>query len=373
MPESLPSSSNYPISSVAVQAGPSQTMLDMAQTARQKIQEQLAKRIVGMSDIIEQLMIALFSGSHALLVGVPGLAKTLLIKSLGQMLDLKFTRIQFTPDLMPSDITGTEVLVYDETKNTREFTFLPGPLFGNLILADEINRTPPKTQAAMLEAMEEKTITALGQKFNLDPPFLVLATQNPIEQEGTYPLPVSQWDRFLLNILVDYPTFKEEHNIMRMSLSLEPAAIDVVLHRAEFLEIIRSVRKIVIVPTLLDYAVQFCRCTRPEYAETPEFIRQYVAWGASPRAAQNWIIAAKTRALLHGRPEVQLEDLVTTSYPILRHRILLHYRAEAEGLCQDHIVSKLLETLPTHTGHSLKIPHYQYARQMYLTTPMGRN
>lgn len=355
------------------QTRPSQNIIEKTQKAHNKIREQLNKRIVGMSDVIEQLMIALFSGNHALLVGVPGLAKTLLIKSLGQMLDMKFARIQFTPDLMPSDITGTEILAYNETTNTREFAFLPGPLFTNLVLADEINRTPPKTQSAMLEAMEEKTITAMGKKFTINPPFLVLATQNPIEQEGTYPLPVAQWDRFLLNILVDYPKFQEEHDIMRMSLSLEPAHIDVVLQRDEFLEIIHAVRHVFISSALMDYAVQFCRCTRPEYQDTPDFIKQYVAWGASPRAAQNWIIASKTRSLLYGREEVLLEDLVNTSYPVLRHRILLHYRAEAEGFSQDHIISRLLEALPTHTGHSLKIPHHQYARQMYLTTPVGRN
>ncbi len=344
---------------------PPDNIMALAVESYKKIVETLQKRIVGMSEVVEQLLLAIFSGHHALLVGVPGLAKTLLIRSIADLMVLKFTRIQFTPDLMPSDITGTEVLAYDEQSNTRQFTFLPGPLFANIILADEINRTPPKTQSALLEAMEEKTVTALGQKFSLELPFLVLATQNPIEQEGTYPLPIAQLDRFMFNILVDYPNAHDEHQIMRKSLRISDEPLEPIFQKDDFLQILYWGRKINISSHIRDYAVKLCRATRPQHPEAPNFIRNLVAWGVSPRATQYLILAAKTRAMLHGRKEVELEDIVEIVHPIFRHRILMHYRAEAENIGQDDIISLLLQEIPTPNGIEIKISHRKYAKHLY--------
>jgi MoxR-like ATPase len=314
--------------------------------AYRRITHELGKVIVGQQQVIEELMVAMFARGHCLLVGVPGLAKTLMIRTLADALQLSFSRIQFTPDLMPADITGTEVIQEDRSTGTRAFRFLPGPIFANVILADEINRTPPKTQAALLEAMQEHQITVGGQQHRLAEPFFVLATQNPIEQEGTYPLPEAQLDRFMFNTFVDYPDEEEEFQIVRRTTADEPTAVTATLSAEEILELGRIVRRVPVADHVLRYALKFTRLTRRDKGQVPDFIQDYVSWGAGPRASQYLVLGAKARAVLHGRYCVGPEDIRAVAFPVLRHRIMTNFNAEAEGIKPDDIVRRLIETIP---------------------------
>jgi len=330
-----------------------------------RIRKEMSKAIVGQEKVLEELLIAIFARGHCLLVGVPGLAKTLMIRTLADSLSLSFSRIQFTPDLMPSDITGTEVLQEDKTTGQRLFKFLHGPLFANVVLADEINRTPPKTQAALLEAMQERQVTVGGTRHKLPDPFFVLATQNPIEQEGTYPLPEAQQDRFMFNILVDYPDEDEEFRIVEQTTTTHVPQIERVLSATDILEMQDIVRKVPVAPYVIRYAMKFTRLTRKgsrvaadkivatgpggsksKEIEVPDFIRDYVTWGAGPRATQFLILAAKARAVLHGRYYVSCEDVRAVAPPVLRHRIITNFNAEAEGVKPDDIVRRLIERIP---------------------------
>ncbi len=318
--------------------------------ARDRIVGEIRKIIVGMDQVIDELMIAIFCRGHCLLVGVPGLAKTLLVSSLAETLSLSFKRIQFTPDLMPSDITGTEVLQDDPETGQRMFKFMHGPVFANLILADEINRTPPKTQAALLEAMQEKKISAGGVDYPLDLPFFVLATQNPIEQEGTYPLPEAQLDRFLFNILVRYPSWQEELDIMQKSPDVVPrdavTSLEEVLHKDEILTLQDLVRRVPAAGHIMQYAATLARATRPTETEAPDFIKEWLAWGAGPRASLFMVLAGKARAVLRGRYHVAVEDIQAVAPPVLRHRIIPNFAAQSEGLTTDDIIDRLLEHVP---------------------------
>jgi MoxR-like ATPase len=330
-----------------------------------RIRKEMGKAIVGQERVLEELLIAIFAKGHCLLVGVPGLAKTLMIRTLADSLSLSFSRIQFTPDLMPSDITGTEVLQEDKSTGQRLFKFLHGPIFANVVLADEINRTPPKTQAALLEAMQERQVTVGGTRHKLPDPFFVLATQNPIEQEGTYPLPEAQQDRFMFNILVDYPDEEEEFRIVEMTTSTHFPRVEKMLSATDILEMQDIVRKVPVAPYVIRYAMKFTRLTRkgsrvaaktPQVtgapaakvkdAEVPEFIRDYVTWGAGPRASQFLILAAKARAVLHGRYYVSCEDVRSVALPVLRHRIITNFNAEAEGVKPDDVVRRLIDIVP---------------------------
>jgi MoxR-like ATPase len=311
-----------------------------------RIRKELSKVIVGQDRVIEELLIAIFARGHCLLVGVPGLAKTLMIRTLADSLSLSFSRIQFTPDLMPSDITGTEVLQEDKATGQRMFKFLHGPLFANVILADEINRTPPKTQAALLEAMQERQVTVGGARHRLPDPFFVLATQNPIEQEGTYPLPEAQQDRFMFNIVVDYPEEEEEFRIVEMTTTTHVPQLDRVLSATDILEMQDIVRKVPVAPYVIRYAMKFTRLTRKDKGEVPDFIRDYVTWGAGPRASQFLVLAAKARAVLHGRYYVSCEDIRAVAPAVLRHRIITNFNAEAEGIKPDEIVRRLSDIIP---------------------------
>ena len=314
--------------------------------AYERIHGEISKAIVGQRHVIEELLVAMFAQGHCLLVGVPGLAKTLLIRSLADALTLKFSRIQFTPDLMPSDITGTEVIQEDKLSGAREFKFLHGPIFANVILADEINRTPPKTQAALLEAMQEHQVTVGGDRHRLEEPFFVLATQNPIEQEGTYPLPEAQLDRFMFNVFVDYPDEDEELEIVRRTTTLEPENIVPTLTAAEIMELQQIVRKVPVADHVMRYALQFTRLTRREKGEVPAFVQEYVSWGAGPRASQYLVLGAKARAVLHGRMYANCEDVRSVAFPVLRHRIMTNFNAEAEGIKPDDIIRRLIEIIP---------------------------
>jgi MoxR-like ATPase len=308
-----------------------------------QIRSELSQVIVGQEQVIDQLLITLLAGGHALLVGVPGLAKTLLISSLAKSIQLRFSRIQFTPDLMPADITGTEVIQEDRTSGKREFRFIPGPIFANVILADEINRTPPKTQAALLEAMQEHQVTAGGQRHTLPNPFFVLATQNPIEQEGTYPLPEAQLDRFMFSILVDYPDQKDELEIVLRTTSDHSHQVTPTLSGEKLLQLSHLVRRIAITPELALTATQISRLTRPSDAQAGEMVRKRVRWGAGPRASQFMVLGAKARAAMHGRPIVQLEDIHEVTKPVLRHRIKLNFQAEAEGVTIDQLIEEIAQ------------------------------
>jgi len=310
-----------------------------------KIRSEIAKVIVGQDKVVEQLLIALLSGGHCLLIGVPGLAKTLLISTLADVMDLKFNRIQFTPDLMPSDITGTEIIEQDRSSGERAFKFVKGPVFANVILADEINRTPPKTQAALLQAMQEHEVTAAGQTYTLEEPFFVLATQNPIEQEGTYPLPEAQLDRFMFNIYVDYPSGKEEEEIVKNTTVTPDYKLDKILAGNDIIDFQKLVRRVPVSDHLIAYAVEIARATRPNRENAPDFIRNWVSWGAGPRASQYMILAAKTRAILDGRPTPGPEDVRFAALPVLRHRIVTSFNAEAEGIDTQAIIGRLLEVI----------------------------
>jgi MoxR-like ATPase len=319
----------------------------------QKLQEafaalrgELGKVIVGQSQVMEELLIALFCRGHCLLVGVPGLAKTLLISTLAKTLSLSFNRIQFTPDLMPSDITGTEVIEEEKATGVRSLRFVRGPVFANAILADEINRTPPKTQAALLEAMQEHQVTAGGVQHRLAEPFFVMATQNPIEQEGTYPLPEAQLDRFMFNVLVSYPSEQEEFDIVRLTTAPRKVELKHVLSAEDVLALQELVRKVPVADHVVKYAIHLVRQTRLGQADTPKFIKDYVSWGAGPRASQTLVLAGKARALLHGRYHVSTEDIRAVAYPALRHRVLTNFNAEAEGVKPDDIIKMLIDATP---------------------------
>ena len=315
--------------------------------ARDAIITELRKTIVGMDDVIDEMMISIFAEGHCLLVGVPGLAKTLLVSSLAKTLSLSFKRIQFTPDLMPSDITGTELLQEDSETHVRQFKFMEGPVFTNLLLADEINRTPPKTQAALLEAMQEKRVSSGGVDYKLDKPFFVLATQNPIEQEGTYPLPEAQLDRFLFNIMVKYPSHSEELDIMRSVTTDDVPEVKKVVDAATIIEFQHVVRRIPVSEHVFEYAAALVRATRPNEKDAPDFVKKLMAWGAGPRASLNLIIAGKARAALRGRCHVSIEDIQALCLPILRHRVIPNFAARSEGETSDTLIAKLIEEVPS--------------------------
>jgi MoxR-like ATPase len=312
-----------------------------------EIKRQLGRVIVGQDQVIEELLIALFSKGHCMLEGVPGLAKTLMISTLSRALSLAFSRIQFTPDLMPSDITGTDVIEENRSTGQREFRFLPGPLFANVILADEINRTPPKTQAALLEAMQERQVTVGRVRHRLDNPFFVLATQNPIEQEGTYPLPEAQQDRFMFKVFVRYPKFDEEFEIARRTTALQTEDVTHVLSGEQILELQTLVRKVPVSDHVIRYTLALVRQTRLGETGVPKFVRDWLSWGAGPRAVQNLIIGAKARALLQGRVHVQTDDIQALAYPVLRHRILTNFTAASEGVTPDTVIKRLIDETPT--------------------------
>ena len=310
-----------------------------------RMKTQLGQVIVGQQSVIDEVLIAVFSRGHALLVGVPGVAKTLLISTVSRVMDLSFKRIQFTPDLMPSDITGTDVLEEDHTTGRRTFRFVKGPVFANMVLADEINRTPPKTQAAMLEAMQEHCVTVGGENYRLPEPFFVLATQNPIEQEGTYPLPEAQLDRFIFNIIVDYPSKAEESVVIRQVTGPQHAAVEKVLNAEQVVKMQELVRRVPVADHVIDFARDLTRATRPNQPEAPDFVREMVAWGAGPRAGISLITAAKARAVLYGRYHATTADVAAVAHPVLRHRVLTTFNAEAAGVKSDKIISMLLERL----------------------------
>jgi len=313
--------------------------------ARNLLLQEIHKVIVGQDEVIEQLLLAMFSRGHVLMVGVPGLAKTLLISTIAQVLKLKFNRIQFTPDLMPSDITGTDVIEEDRTTGKRQFRFIQGPVFSNIILADEINRTPPKTQAALLQAMQEYHVTAGGNTYPLELPFFVLATQNPIEQEGTYPLPEAQLDRFMFMVNVDYPSKEQERTIVRSTTADQTFDLRFVLRGKDILGIQKIVRRVPVSDHVVDYAVNLARATRPNRPEAPQFINEWLTWGAGPRAAQYLILGAKSRALFDGRLHVSCDDVRHVARPVLRHRLFTNFNADAEGVDSVRIVNELVKTV----------------------------
>ena len=329
------------------------------QAAKRSIGEQLAQVIVGQNEVIEQLLISLFCRSHCLLEGVPGLAKTLMISTLSRTLNLSFARVQFTPDLMPADITGTDVIEENRTTGAREVRFLEGPLFNNVILADEINRTPPKTQAALLEAMQERQVTVGRVRHRLADPFFVLATQNPIEQEGTYPLPEAQQDRFMFKVFVKYPSFQEEFEIARRTTSLMTDAIQPVLTGEEILELQKIVREVPVSDHVIRYTLSLVRQTRAREAAVPEFVGERLNWGAGPRAVQFLILGGKARALLAGRTHVTCDDIQALAKPVLRHRLVLSFTAESEGITADDVIDRLLAITPTREDELTRDPRFQ--------------
>ncbi|MDP6447113.1 MAG: MoxR family ATPase [Pirellulaceae bacterium] len=315
--------------------------------ARERIVDQLGRVIVGQSEVIEELLISLFSRGHCLLEGVPGLAKTLMISTLSKTLNLSFSRIQFTPDLMPADITGTEIIEENRSTGARERRFLEGPIFSNMILADEINRTPPKTQAALLEAMQERQVTVGRVRHPLSDPFFVLATQNPIEQEGTYPLPEAQQDRFMFKVFVDYPNFEEEFEVARRTTASVMAEVEPVLAAEEVLALQSTVRDVPATDHVIRFALTLVRQTRINSPGVPDFVNDMLGWGAGPRAVQNLILGGKARALLHGRTHVATEDVVALAKPVLRHRIVVNFAAESDGVTADQIIDRLIRITPT--------------------------
>lgn len=327
-----------PLSATAVE----RQIVERLAAGRAQIEAELAKVIVGQKEVIEQLLIALFAGGHCLITGAPGLAKTLLVKSIARIFHLKFQRIQFTPDLMPTDITGTEIL--QETGEGRKMTFVQGPVFANIILADEINRTPPKTQAALLEAMQEHQVTAAGIRHALEEPFFVLATQNPIEMEGTYPLPEAQLDRFMFNVVMDYLPEDDEVAVVTRTTAQAGPEIAPLFSGEDVLQFHSIIRKVPIAEELVRYAVRLAAASRPRQSATPDFINEWVSWGAGTRAGQFLVLGAKARALLKNRAHVSLEDIQTLAEPALRHRILLNYRAEAEGVTVESVIQRLIDS-----------------------------
>ena len=332
---------------------------DRLHKAHEKIVEQLSRVIVGQQQVIDELLICLFSQGHCLLEGVPGLAKTLLISTLSRSLDLAFSRIQFTPDLMPADIIGTEVLEEDRSSGSRNLRFIEGPLFSNVVLADEINRTPPKTQSALLEAMQERQVSVGRTQHQLSDPFFVLATQNPIEQEGTYPLPEAQQDRFMFKVFVQYPSFSEEFEIAQRTTGTTTSDIEPILTAAEIIALQKSVREVPLSDHIARYAIAIVRQTRVGGDGVPEFVSDQLAWGAGPRAVQYLILGCKARALLQGRSHVAIEDVQALAAPVLRHRIVVGFAAESEGVTADSIINQLIETTPAHEDELTRDPRFQ--------------
>mgnify|MGYP000291176381 CR=1 FL=1 len=322
-----------------------QQFIDKMGSVREKLLNEIKKVIVGQNKVLDQILITLFCQSHCLVVGVPGLAKTLMVRTLAQVMDLDFHRIQFTPDLMPSDITGTEILEIDPDTQERRFKFNKGPVFTNILLADEINRTPPKTQAALLECMQEYRVTAAGESYPIQRPFFVLATQNPIEQEGTYPLPEAQLDRFMLNILIDYPSRDEEIDILKATTGVEQGQPNKVLKGEQILKVQELVRRVPVSDHVVQYATDLARATRPEGSEL-DFIQNYLEWGAGPRAGQYLLLGAKARALLNGRFNVSCSDVRSVAHPVIRHRIFTNFNADSEGIEEDDVIDWLVDEVP---------------------------
>ena len=320
-------------------------VLEELAKARKSFFSEVGKVVIGQQEILDHILIALLARGHSLIVGVPGLAKTLIIKTLSDVLDLSFKRIQFTPDLMPSDITGTELIDVDQNTGQRSFRFYQGPIFANIVLADEINRTPPKTQAALLEAMQEHKVTAGGKTYDLDEPFFVLATQNPIAQEGTYPLPEAQLDRFMFNLNIEYPSTEDEVSIVRETTTPEIQSLNAVITKPEIATYQDLVRRVPVADNVVEYAVKLVGATRPNSSTAPEFIQQSVDWGAGPRASQYLVLGAKAKAILDGRPSPNINDIQSLALPILRHRVLPNFNAEAEGLKVEDILNRLLDTI----------------------------
>ena len=320
-------------------------VLEELAKARKSFFSEVGKVVIGQQEILDHILIALLARGHSLIVGVPGLAKTLIIKTLSDVLDLSFKRIQFTPDLMPSDITGTELIDVDQNTGQRSFRFYQGTIFANIVLADEINRTPPKTQAALLEAMQEHKVTAGGKTYDLDEPFFVLATQNPIEQEGTYPLPEAQLDRFMFNLNIEYPSTEDEVSIVRETTTPEIQSLNAVITKPEIATYQDLVRRVPVADNVVEYAVKLVGATRPNSSTAPEFIQQSVDWGAGPRASQYLVLGAKAKAILDGRPSPNINDIQSLALPILRHRVLPNFNAEAEGLKVEDILNRLLDTI----------------------------
>jgi MoxR-like ATPase len=314
--------------------------------AKEILLKEIHRVIIGQDDVIEQIMTAMFCRGHCLVVGVPGLAKTLMVQTLAKLFKLEFNRVQFTPDLMPSDITGTEIIEEDLTTGRRHFRFVKGPIFANLLLADEINRTPPKTQSALLQAMQEYVVTSSGEDYPLDPPFFVLATQNPIEQEGTYPLPEAQLDRFMFMVNIGYPSLQEERDIIKATTKDTAKEPRPVLRGSDVLAIQSIVRRVPVSDHVVNYAIDLVRATRPDEPDAPDFIKDWLTWGAGPRAAQYLVLGAKARAIMNGRYNVSCKDVAAHAAPVLRHRIFTNFNADAEGITTDHVVEKLLEHIP---------------------------
>jgi MoxR-like ATPase len=336
-----------------------QESIDKLNKAWQDIRGQMAQVIVGQEEVIDHLLIALFSRGHCLLEGVPGLAKTLMISTLARCLSMTFSRIQFTPDLMPADITGTDVLQENKETGEREFRFINGPLFHNVVLADEINRTPPKTQAALLEAMQERQVTVGQTRHTLSDPFFVLATQNPIEQEGTYSLPEAQQDRFMFKVFVGYPSLGEERAIAKATTSLQSDSIKAVLSGEEIIELQQIVRQVPVTDHVVDYALALVRQTRIGEPEAPEFVNEWLSWGAGPRAVQNLLLGGKARALLRGRTHVSTEDIAELAKPVLRHRIVTNFSAESDGITADKVIERLIKETPSKEGELTSDPRLQ--------------
>ena len=336
-----------------------QQSIEKLTDAYKKIRTEMSKVIVGQDQVIEELLIAMFSRGHCLLEGVPGLAKTLMISTLARCLSLSFARIQFTPDLMPADITGTDILQENKETGGREFHFLEGPLFHNVVLADEINRTPPKTQAALLEAMQERQVSVGRVRHPLSDPFFVLATQNPIEQEGTYPLPEAQQDRFMFKVFVDYPTFQEEKQIAKTTTTIQTDDIQQMLSGDEILEVQKVVRQVPVTDHVVEYALALVRQTRVNEAGAPEFIKEWLSWGAGPRAVQNLLLGGKARALLNGRSHVSTDDVAALAKPVLRHRVVTNFAAESEGITTDQVIQRLVKETPSKEGELTSDPRLQ--------------
>src|SRR5678815_671977 len=321
-------------------------LADRMNAGRKKIEAELAKLIVGQQEVLNQVLLTLFVGGNSLIVGVPGLAKTLIVRTLAQVLDLKFNRIQFTPDLMPSDITGTDIIQEDATTGRRQMIFAPGPIFANIVLADEINRTPPKTQAALLEAMQEHRVTIQGRTYTLEEPFYVFATQNPIELEGTYPLPEAQLDRFMFHIVIDHPPIDEEFEVVRSTTTLQDVQFERPVSGADLVAFQRLVRRVPAAEPVIRYALDIVRASRPRSNTAPDTIKKWAAFGASVRAAQHLVLGGKARALTQGRYHVSFEDVRALAHPVLRHRVLTNFHAQSEGVTSDALVDKLLEAVP---------------------------
>jgi len=321
-------------------------LADKMNAGRQQIVSELRKLIVGQDEVIDLVLLTLFVGGNSLIVGVPGLAKTLIVATLAKVVDLRFTRIQFTPDLMPSDITGTDLIQEDPATGRRQMVFAPGPIFANIVLADEINRTPPKTQAALLEAMQEHRVTIQGRTYNLDEPFYVFATQNPIELEGTYPLPEAQLDRFMFHIVIDHPPEDQEFEVVRTTTAVLEPQFERTVTGPDLVAFQRLVRRVPVAEPVMRYALHLVRMSRPKSKQPPELVKKYVAFGASVRAAQNLVLGAKARALTSGRYHVSFDDIRAMAHPVLRHRVLTNFRAESEGITTDQIIDELLEMVP---------------------------